>query len=427
MNYKKITTNGYNLHMVKTDRFKNVYLKISLKERLNKKNITRRNMIVNILPLATKENPSRRKMEISSEELYNVGYSMGNVLSGRFNIMDLRGSFLNEKYTEKGMTEASLKFLFDIILNPFSKDGGFDQKIFNHAKEKLTDDINSFKDNPKRYAMLRLCQLINKHGPGSYNGFGYLEDLEKLDSKNLYRYYKKMIKDNILDIFVVGDIDFKEIADIVSRLYKYDRTPIENGTHYITYDKYRKKVLSVSEESTFTQSTLMIGFKIEDVSPYERQYVASIFSYILGGSADSRLFKSVRENNSLCYSIYSSIASVSSILSITAGIRKENFEKAVGLILSEVDKMQKGEISDEEIEQARLTYINSLKELEDSPSAIINMYVSREYINYDLLDDRFINIDKVSRDDIVAYANKLHLDSVFLLEGGNNNEEDASL
>lgn len=427
MNYKKITANGYNLHMVKTDKFKTIYLKISLKEKLNKRNITKRNMIVNMLPMATSKNTTRRSMEIASEELYNVGYSMGNVLSGKYNIMDLRGSFLNEKFTEEGMNEKSLEFLFDIILNPYVKNSEFNEKIFELSKVKLTDDINSFKDNSKKYAMLRLCQLMDKHGPGSYNGYGYLEDLEKLNTKNLYSYFKKMMREDIVDIFIVGDIDFDNIKNTVEKLFKIKRKQVEDGSHFINYDKYRKRILSVTETSKFNQSTLMIGFKIEDTTPFERQYVASIFSYIFGGSADSRLFKSVREENSLCYSIYSSIASVSSIMTVCAGIRSNNFKKAVGLVLKQFNNMAEGNITDDEIEQAKLTYINSLKELEDSPAAIINMFVAKEYIDYDLIDERFSKIESVTKEDIINYIKKIHLDSVYLLEGGNNDEEDASI
>ena len=130
MKYKKIEKENYNLHMVKTDKFKTVYFKLTLKEKLNKKHITYRNMLVNILPTATKKFPSRRLMEIESENLYNVGYSMGTCGSGIYNIMELRGSFLSDIYTEKGMNEKSLKFIFDILLNPNIKNGEFDNKAF---------------------------------------------------------------------------------------------------------------------------------------------------------------------------------------------------------------------------------------------------------------------------------------------------------
>ena len=43
------------------------------------------------------------------------------------------------------------------------------------------------------------------------------------------------------------------------------------------------------------------------ISPYERDYVLVLANLILGGGADSKLFKDVREKHSLCYSIHSSI------------------------------------------------------------------------------------------------------------------------
>ena len=34
---------------------------------------------------------------------------------------------------------------------------------------------------------------------------GYLEDLETITEENLYRYYQKMIDNDLVDIFIVGD------------------------------------------------------------------------------------------------------------------------------------------------------------------------------------------------------------------------------
>ena len=49
MKYKKISTYSYNLHIIKTDRFKTTTVQVNFKRKLKKEEITYRNMIVNML------------------------------------------------------------------------------------------------------------------------------------------------------------------------------------------------------------------------------------------------------------------------------------------------------------------------------------------------------------------------------------------
>ena len=67
-----------------------------------------------------------------------------------------------------------------------------------------------------------------------------------------------------------------------------------------------------------------------------------------------------------------------------------------------------------------VTYINSLKELEDSPNSLLGLYAGIEYLKSDTLEDRFIKINKVTIQDVVRLASKIHLDTIFLLEGDIN-------
>ena len=53
--------------------------------------------------------------------------------------------------------------------------------------------------------------------------------------------------------------------------------------------------------------------------------------------------------------------------------------------------MNKGNFSEEEIENAKATYKSSIKELNDSETSIISTIASMNYINYDSLEERGYN------------------------------------
>ena len=68
------------------------------------------------------------------------------------------------------------------------------------------------------------------------------------------------------------------------------------------------------------------------------------------------------------------------------------------------------------------TYISVLSELEDNPESIVSLYAGIEYLDADTIEKRKENIMKVTKEDVINVAKKIHLNTIFLLEGCDNNE-----
>lgn len=422
MKYKKISTYSYNLHIIKTDKFKTVTVKMNFKRELNKKEITYRNMIINVLCESTLKYPTKRLMNIATEELYDLWYRGMNYISGRYNVMGFDVTFLNEEYTEKGMLDKSIKFLSEIVFRPnIGKKRNykyFNEENFNIAYNILKNNIMSQKENPDGYSKIRMLENMEPNSYLSYRSSGYMEDLEKIDSKNLYKYYESVLNSDIIDIFVIGDVNERNVRKIVEQNFSNIKTlkkPTES--HFIRPKKTRLVPKKVIEKQKINQSKLCMGFKIDKMTDFELRYVLNVYSYILGGGPDSKLFKTVREENSLCYYISTSSLPLNSVLTVNAGINKKDFNNAVSLIKKEVLNMKKGKFSDEDIIKGKITYINSLKELEDSPQSLLSLYAGIEYLKSDDLNQRFIKINKVTKADVIKLSSKIHLDTIYLLEG----------
>ena len=84
--------------------------------------------------------------------------------------------------------------------------------------------------------------------------------------------------------------------------------------------------------------------------------------------------------------------------------------------------MVKGDFKDSDIEAAKIIGINALKEIEDYQSSIIKVFESHEYLNFDLLDERSLSIKNVTKEDVINLSKKIHLDTIYLLEGDANEE-----
>lgn len=421
MNYKKFTNNAYNLHVIRTDKFKTIMVKVNFKRKVNKEDITYRNLLTKILLQSSQEYPTRRDLEIATEELYNLSMNASNAISGNYLITSFNAFFLNEKYTEEGMNEQSFRFVFNLLFHPNIKGKQFE--YFDLAKRLVEDEIHSIKDNPKTYSQLRLLEEMGGNSPLAFSPVGYLEDLEKIDSAKLFKYYEKFLKTDLVDIFVIGDVDSEEMKKLVSQFFTVNTLKKPGIPHFLTHTKTKSRAKTVTESMPLEQAKLNIGFKLNNLTEFEKKYVINVYAFILGGGPDSKLFKNVREKNSLCYNISCTHKPVASIMMINAGINTEDFKKCLAIIKKELAKMAKGDFEEKDIEAAKITYINSLKDIEDFEPSLIKIFESHEYLGFDLLDERAKSIQNVTKQDIINLAKKLKIDTIYLLEGASHEKE----
>lgn len=425
MKYTKYEVGPYNIHVINTDKFKTINIRTIFKRKVVKEEITKRNMLSDILTRTTKKYPTERDMAIESEELYDLWYRSNITLSGLYSLLMFDIAFLNTKYTDENIIDKSVEFLSEILFNPNVENNAFTKETFEMSKTFIGDVIDSIEENTNRYSRIRMLEEMDKEAVFSYRSDGYKEDLDKITSQELYEYYLSVLKSDNVDVFVVGNVDENNIKNIITKHFKVNTIKKAMGTHYIKHNNYRKRAKNTIERKDINQSKLVMGYKLMDLDEFETNYVSTIYSIILGGGVDSNLFKTVREKNSLCYSISSNIYKVSNLMFITSGIDSEQFKKAVTLIKKEVKNMGSGKFTEEDIEKAKCIYKNSCEELVDSPIDIINAYSANVYLNIDLLDERIKKIDAVTKEMVMEFSKKVKLDTIYLLEGGSNDEENS--
>jgi len=422
MNYKKYDLLSYQLHCVKIDKFRKSQITINFKRKVRKEEITLRTLLSKVLTESSKTYPNSRKIAIETENLYNASFGAGSYISGNYSVISFDCMFLNDEWIEDNLFEKSVGFLLELIMNPHVEDGKFFEKSFNLAKASLEQEIKSIKDNPNQYGAIRLYEEIDANSVASYNGIGYLEDLEKITARDLYEYYKTMLTNDLVDVFIISPKEPEDVKEMFGSKFKLNVLKKQGESHFVLYNKYRKRNKIVHEQSNFKQSQILVACKFDELTDFERKYVSTIYSYILCGGPSSKLFATVREENSLCYSISSSFKGIYQFLIISAGIDAKDFKKCLRLIKQELKNMAQGKFEAEKIDEAKITYLNSFKELKDSPSRILGTYVSHEYLNSDLIDEREEKIKQVTKDMIIEFAKKLHVDTVYVLEGSDDDE-----
>lgn len=156
----------------------------------------------------------------------------------------------------------------------------------------------------------------------------------------------------------------------------------------------------------------------------DNYFAYRVMTDIFGGGPYSRLFLNVREKMSLCYYCGARLVREKGIILIQSGIEEENYEKAVNEIFNQLDVMKNGEFTDEDFNSSIIALSDAFKGVEDSPVAVCNFYSSQDFDEKIVSGPEFAEkISQVTREQVIEAANKVSIDTVYLLKGeGTENE-----
>lgn len=418
MKYTKKDLASYNLHLINTDKFKTITMKIVFSSPIKKEEITKRNILSDILLQSSLNYESRRDLTIKAEELYAADIYNNTQRIGNYILTSINLQVLNDKYTEEGNFEEAVKFLSEIIFKPDIENNSFKEDKLGMVLSNAKVALESLKEDAASYSLLRLMEAYDKDSPVSYRTVGYLEDLDKITPENLYTYYQNMLNNDYVDIYVVGNFNNSNVQEIVKKYFRFRKVKKQRPAYVLKNKKMRKRRLIAKETIENNQSKLAIACQINKASKYEINYPLVLASIIYGGGPDSKLFKDVREKNSLCYTIYSYLVKLDNLLVVSAGIDKENYTKTLELTTNLLKDMKKGKFTDKDIAIAKEYYNTAAEEVEESEQKIINEYLSQEILGIEPLSERVKIMNKVSKKEIIKVCKKINMDTVFLLEGG---------
>lgn len=118
--------------------------------------------------------------------------------------------------------------------------------------------------------------------------------------------------------------------------------------------------------------------------PHPDYYPTAVASFILGGgSFSSRLMNRVRSDEGLAYSIYSSTGNDyrdTAMTTIALQTKVETVDFALKLIFEEVEKLAQEGPTDEELEQAKKSIVESLPSMFDSPESTASIFAKDELL-----------------------------------------------
>ena len=246
--------------------------------------------------------------------------------------------------------------------------------------------------------------------------YGYVEDLNNIDAKDLYCYYKELINNCKIDIFVSG-IEDSNLKNIIISNENINKLSERNAKYVVSNIEEKPNVEEniVTESMDVTQGKLILGLDV-NIDKEELKSDTLLYNSILGGSANSKLFQNVREKAHLAYVASSSYLRYKSNIFINCGIEIDNYEKALEIIKEQIQDMEKGNFTDEDIVNAKKGIIASIKTIDDEQDTQISFYFGQELSNLPITVEEYIkNVEKVTKEDIINVAKKVKINTIYFL------------
>lgn len=426
MDYKRQDIKqGITVHNINTDKFKTNIVAIFLTTPMSREYVTFNSVISSILRRGTKNMPTQEDISKELEEMYGANFNNGIDKLGDNHTLKFYMESINDEYLPQGnenLLKQSIQKLSEIVFNPILENNVFKQEYLDQEKQAMTQRINAKIDNKALYASHRCVECMYKDDPAALYKYGYVEDIEKINSENLYNHYKELIDNCKIDIFISGKNELEKSIKMLSEDENIKKLKPRKPDYIINDIMVKEEPIeqTVEEKQNVNQGKIVIGcdilFDEEDLKDENLRYEALLYNNLLGGSANSKLFQNVREKASLAYTASSNYVRFKSNIYIKAGIEIQNYEKAIKIIKEQLESMRNGEFTEEEIENEKKAIISGIDLIDDEQDASIVYFYGQEISNNHVeLEDYKQRIRSVTKDQIVNIAKKIKINTIYFL------------
>ena len=325
------------------------------------------------------------------------------------------GAASNQDYSVMALTSTREHFdrswnaFADLLINPT-----FLPADVESVRAGILTGLRGITDSPESFLAVRRDESVFKGHPYSLEPDGTIETVSSLKPSDLAAYHKQLMTTSQLLLVVVGDVDVNDLkARVTASLGVLPR-----GTYKDTpmpAADFSKASLDIATRQIPTNYVegLFAAPKVGDSDYYALRVATSILS--------GRVFQEVRVKNNLSYAPEASLESFRSNYG-RLSVSTTNPNRAVRLMLDEVNKLKAGEVTQDDIEETSSFFLTRHYMTMESNAA-----QAADLALYELIgggwqrSQQFMDqIRKVSTTDVVAAAKKYMTNFRFVIVGDPN-------
>ena len=378
-----------------------------------------------VLRMGSRECPDFSTLNARLCELYGAVLDADVTKYGGVQVLEISIQALDNRYALEGedIIGQCAQLLADIVLSPkLGASGLLDEKDVALQKQYVLDTIEADINDKRSYAISRCLQEMCKGEPVAVRRYGTRETAGRITTQSATAAYRRMLETAQVEILFTGSGDSAAAERIFcERFAAVQRTPVLCPP--VNLREKAETVREKTENMELSQSKLVIGMRTGKYEDASQITAARVFAAMFGGTPFSKLFLNVREKLSLCYYCAARFDVSTKLLLIDSGVEAENKALAQEEILRQLQTVQQGDFTDEELFNTKLIMKNSVRSTTDSLSAIEGWYISQILRGQNVSPREDLDrIDAVTREEVVAAAKAVTLDTVYFLTGNEQKE-----
>ena len=293
----------------------------------------------------------------------------------------------------------ALDILYDMVYH-----SSFSQEAVETERGVILEEIDMYEDTPDDLCAEKLAAQVFRGSPLARPILGAKETLEGMTGDFLRDYHRRHYEGHNTVVALAGSFSPAILDDLrqrFSRLPAGQPRPLVPAAYTPGF---------VATAKPIEQNHLTLAFPGLDYNS-PRRFALQLLSSILGGGVSSRLFQTVREQQGLCYSVYSYGAghADTGLFCIYTALNRETETKALATIRQVVDQLRQEGPTDEELSRAReQSKANVMMGLESTQSRMSHAGRSLLFSGEILTPEQIIAAyDAVTREDVIALAQDL--------------------
>jgi len=252
-------------------------------------------------------------------------------------------------------------------------------------REVIREEILMYRDHPAQHAQELLTATMWPGHPLGRPLTGTVETIGRLKRPHFMGFRDQHYTGSTTIITVAGPVYHERVVELLTPIFgKLPKGRVPRFTRTRPKDGPPKVSLFTQETE---QTHLAMGFHAFGRTD-ERRYALKLLSVILGENMSSRLFQKLRERHGFCYSVQTSMVTLADTgaIQVYAGLDAGNLEKAVRMILRELENICHKAPSKTELKKAQdYTIGQTLMGLESTSNQI--MWMGESLLGYDKVLD----------------------------------------
>ena len=312
---------------------------------------------------------SRRLAQLYGADL---GVDLSSAGTDRVLSADICG--IKDAYALAGenLTDAYADIVFGTIFDPYLVDGVFDAEAVRIETETQARRLEAEFNSKRLYCVRQARRKFFGDSPAGIELGGYPGELIHVTPASLKAEYDRILANASIDVMVQGADEDRVAGLLLQKLQGVPRTPQPFappiGMPQAPVRHYKEEIPGL------TQAKLCMLFTNGDIPDPPSVSILRVAMSVLGASATSRLFRNVREKQSLCYYCGSAAQRATGVMMIDSGVEPGREEEAEAAILKEWEDLKTGPLTQEEVDDCRRGLLSGMDALEDSLAALESWY-----------------------------------------------------